>query len=192
MAKMKQKPAAKKSSVAKSKSTGRAKKQADIIQLIMEDHKPLKRLIKVLKKPENSFDMRMKAFTEFAELLVNHAKPEELSLYVNMKQDEDMRSEALEGDVEHGLADQLLEEIKRTEDEDMWTAKVKVLAELVEHHIEEEEEELLPDYRKNSEIDERIELGQKYLDLKTKMAEEGNDDAPSEKTMKSTEFRPQH
>ncbi|MBX2989377.1 MAG: hemerythrin domain-containing protein [Bdellovibrionaceae bacterium] len=141
----------------------------DIVQLILEDHKPLKKLIKIMKDTDKDLEERKAAFEQFAPLLVTHAKPEEQSLYVYMKKDEDTREEALEGDVEHGLADQMLEEAKRTDDEDLWTARVKVLAELVEHHIEEEEEELLPEFKKNSEPEERRKLGHIFLRLKDKI-----------------------
>ena len=138
----------------------------DIIDLILDDHKDLKRLIKTLKDSEADLGERYAAFEEFAPLLTIHAKPEEQSLYIEMKKDDELRSEGMEGDVEHALADQLLNEIKNTEDEDLWSAKVKVLAELVEHHIEEEEDTLLPDYKKHSDKAQRIELGEKFLALK--------------------------
>ena len=175
----------------KRNSTTDRKTSNDIIQLILEDHKSLKKLIQVMKDSESSIEEREEAFGEFAPLIGCHAKPEEESLYVAMKELTGLRSEAFEGDVEHGLADQLIEEIKRTDDEDLWVARVKVLAELVEHHVEEEEKDLLPDYRKNSDLEVRIQLGQKYLKIKTDYAEKGNDDAPSESTMRSNESRPQ-
>lgn len=52
-----------------------------------------------------------------------------------------MNVEGIEGDTEHHLADMLVEQLKTETDEDTFVAKVKVLAEMVEHHIEEEEEE---------------------------------------------------
>ena len=159
----------------------------DIIDLILADHKPLKQLIKIMKDSEkHDLNERQNAFEEFAPLLVTHAKPEEQTLYVSMKKEEDLREEGLEGDVEHALADQLLEEIKRTDDEDLWSARVKVLAELVEHHIEEEEEEMLPDFRKNSEVEERIQLGADYLQLKAQLEDQGGKDAPEEMNLANT------
>lgn len=164
--------------------TKRTEAEADILNMILEDHKPLKQLIKILKDDEKDLNQRKAAFEEFAILLVTHAKPEEQTLYVAMKKNEDLRAEALEGDVEHGLADQLVEEIKRTEnDDDLWSARVKVLAELVEHHIEEEEEELIPDYRKQSSPAERMQLGQVFLKLKTELLEQGGVDSPEEATL---------
>lgn len=142
----------------------------DIVKLILEDHKPLKKLIKILKDSDKDLSTREKAFDEFASLLTIHAKSEEEIVYVHMKGEDELREEGFEGDVEHGLADQMVEEAKRTEDEDLWSARVKVLAELVEHHIEEEEDELLPDFKKHTELEERSEMGEQYLALKEKVA----------------------
>jgi hypothetical protein len=160
------------------------KNPEDIIELILQDHKPLKALIEVMKDEDAEFPEKKAAFEEFAPLLVAHAKPEEQTWYVNMKSEDDMEVEGLEGDVEHGLADQLCEELKRTSDENLFMAKVKVLAELVEHHIEEEEEDMLPDFKKKSTIEERIELGMKYLEIQSEVNAMGNDDAPHEGGLK--------
>lgn len=156
----------------------------DIIQLILEDHKPLKRLIKVLKSDSAEFPEKQVAFEELAPTLVCHAKPEEQSWYVAMKQQDEMVVEGIEGDVEHQLADQLVEEIKRCQDEDEYMAKCKVLAEMLEHHIKEEEEEMLPDYKEKTDIEERREVGRLYLRLREQMIAEGADDAPSEALLK--------
>jgi hypothetical protein len=173
----------KKTSIRSAKKNAKKAKEHGIIELILQDHKPLKKLIKVMKS-EADRDEKEQAFEEFAFLLVAHAKPEEQALYSFMKGNDELRQDAFEGDVEHILADQMIEEIKRTDDEDVWMAKVKVLAELVEHHIKEEEEELLPDFRKESEAEERMELGERYLQLKEKLEaqleSQGGEDAPSE------------
>lgn len=154
----------------------------DIVQIILKDHKPLKALIKIMKSERSKYAQKKAAFEEFAPTLIAHAKPEEQSWYIDMKSTDEQRVEGLEGDVEHGLADQLCEELKRTPDRDMFEAKVKVLAELVEHHIEEEEEEMLPKFKKDSTVDERVRLGEKYLKVQKAFLAEGGDDAPHEKS----------
>lgn len=159
--------------------------ELDIIDLIMNDHKPLKELIETLKDEEAEYEEKKAAFDQFGPLLKAHAYPEEQTWYVAMKEDDDMIVEGLEGDVEHGLADQLCEELKREEDEDMFMAKVKVLAELVEHHIEEEEEDMLPDYRENSTAEERMELAAQYLQFQEEIEERGSEDAPKEASPKA-------
>lgn len=159
------------------------RESGDIVKLILEDHKALKEMIETLKDEEADTDEKMAVFDEFAPTLVAHAKPEEQTLYKAMKENDELRSQGFEGEVEHTLADQLLEEIKRTKDEDEWCAKVKVVAELVEHHIEEEEESLLPDYKSESDTDEREQLGAQFLELKAEIESEGSDDAPPEATI---------
>jgi hypothetical protein len=128
--------ARRKATQAQTKAAQKAKKRYpapqaasdDIIRLILADHKPLKECIQVMKDDDKPEAERRSAFEKFSTLLVLHAQAEEQSLYTDMKKHKDMRMEAFEGDVEHGLADQVLEETKRTEDKDVWFARVKVLA----------------------------------------------------------------
>ena len=141
---------------------------SDIVQLILEDHKPLKELIKVLKSDADRSE-KAAPMEEFAAKLTSHAKSEEKSLYVQMKELKKLRQEGLEGDTEHAIADQLVQEINATADDDEWLAKVKVLAELVEHHIEEEESEMLPDVEKQFSAEIRNAVGAEYTMLKTEM-----------------------
>jgi len=139
----------------------------DIIDLILDDHQTLKALINILKDVNADAGKRFVAFEEFAPLLHVHAKPEEQSLYAYMKEEDSLRTMALEGDAEHAIAELLVHEIFETEDKDVWSAKVKVLAELVDHHIKEEEEEFIPEFEKNSDEGLRRQLGKQFLHLKT-------------------------
>lgn len=141
-------------------------KHYDIIQMILDDHKPLKRCIEILKNSELSLSSRRAAFNEFAPLLTIHAKAEEAVLYTFEKTEVDMREEAFEGSVEHALAEQMMEEVKQSVDKDIWSAKAKVLAELVEHHIQEEETEMFPELKKETGASDLIRLGEEYQSKK--------------------------
>lgn len=141
-------------------------KTEDIIKILKTDHEPLKKLIKVMKNTDNPIGERKSALKEFGPLLLAHAKAEEKVLYTFLKEMADMEIEGDEGEVEHKLAEQMLSEAKSATDEDLWSAKVKVLAELVEHHVEEEEGKVFPEFKKNSDINERKELGMEYLEEK--------------------------
>jgi hemerythrin superfamily protein len=154
----------------------------DIVQLILNDHIVLKQLIEIMKSEDADFRVKKAAFERFAPALVSHAKPEEQTWYVKMKS-EDMKVEGLEGDIEHALADQLCEELKRETDRDTFMAKVKVLAELVEHHVEEEEEDMLPEFKRNTSLEERVDLGMQYLQLQGELDAQGDTDSPSEKSL---------
>lgn len=158
-----------------SRSTGKLATPSDIIDVIMEDHKPLKELIKIMKDSDKDFSERKQAFEEFAPTLIAHAKPEEEILYTTMKSNKELREEGFEGDVEHAIADQLVEECKRTTDKDLLSARIKVLAEVVEHHIEEEEEELLPSFKSETDKNLRESLGEKFLTRKLDYLAKGDD-----------------
>lgn len=145
----------------------REQSSEDIIQLCLKDHVALKELIEVMKDNEAEDHIKEEAFEKFAKLLKRHAKPEEQTLYVRMKEDEDLRADSFEGDTEHAIADQLIKEINAAKDDDVWCAKVKVLAELVEHHIEEEEEDMFPECEEAIKASERTQLGNQYLLLQT-------------------------
>jgi hypothetical protein len=151
----------------KSVSSSAQTSKDDIVKLILADHLPLKRLISVLKDSEVSIRARRSAFKQFVPLLSVHAHAEEESFYIFLKdENKDLRIHGLEGDVEHALAESLMEAAKMSEDSDLWSARVKVLAELVEHHIKEEEEEIIPDFKKDVNIEDRVMIGKQYLDLK--------------------------
>lgn len=152
----------------------------DLLTLILDDHRPLKEMLAVLKDVGRSLGERRATFEEFARHFIVHARPEEEVLYERMKEDPVLRTEAYEAEVEHGLADQILEEAKRTDDDNIWSARVKVLAELVEAHIREEESEWLPDFRMRSTLEERAAMGREFLRLKTELVARGSSDTVEE------------
>ena len=149
----------------------------DIIKVLKAEHEPLKKLIKIMKDTEKSQSERSKAFDEFAPLLIVHAKAEERVLYEFLKNEVDMPEEGYEGDVEHGLAEQMLDEAKSEDDDHVWSAKVKILAELVEHHIEEEEGEIFAEFKKKCELEMRKELTALYLAEKSNVQRDEKDSA---------------
>lgn len=150
-----------------SKKTVAKKNQNDIITLILEDHVPLKKLIKVLKDPHIKMSEKRPSFEKFAVRLLAHAKPEEDSLYSRMQEKKsEVRMEAFEGLTEHAIAEHLIEEIQVTTDKNEWLGKVKVLGELVEHHIEEEETSMFKMVKKEFTMEMRAEIGEEYLKQK--------------------------
>lgn len=138
----------------------------NIITLIIEDHRPLKAGIKVLTAENERESTKKKALKTFLRDLKLHSKAEEQSLYANEEGNKDIRPEILEGYEEHEVADALALELEASNFETNWTdqieAKAKVLAELVKHHVQEEENDLLPDTKKSLSPDELVRLGGIY------------------------------
>src|SRR5262249_23773243 len=95
---------------------------------------------------------------------------EEQLLYPVLKQEEETRDITFEGIQEHHVVKVLLREMEAMPvDSETWTAKLAVLKESVEHHVEEEEGDMFPKASKalsKEKIDEmgaRIEAAKKQL-----------------------------
>ena len=119
--------------------------------MLKEDHKKVKELFEEFESAEGRERAEIAA-TAILELEV-HAELEEKLIYPAIRQEieeDDLMNEAIE---EHHLVHILMKELKKLKPNDeTFQAKFKVLDELVKHHIEEEEGEMLPKAEK-SDID---------------------------------------
>ncbi len=162
----------------------------EITSLILQDHKPIKELLLILKDPKISFAKKRPAFEEFERVLTNHAKAEEESLYVHLKQEDELCIEGIEGETEHAIAERLMTEVNDSrDDEKTWMAKVKVLAEVVDHHVKEEEKEILKEVRKEFDMEKRTEIGEMYSRL---LRKHQNENETPRKLSQKEEMRAEH
>ena len=135
---------------------GKAGLASRVIDMLKEDHEKVKDLFEDFESTEGEEQADIAA-TTIMELEV-HADLEEKLIYPAIREhiDEDeMMNEAVE---EHHLVHVLIKELKKLKPKDeVFQAKFKILGELVKHHIEEEEREMLPKAQA-SEIDwEKLE-----------------------------------
>ena len=124
-------------------------KQQDAIALLKQDHRAVADLFGQFEKASGDDRKQKLAQTICLELSV-HATIEEEIFYpaCEGKIDEDLLKEAY---VEHDGAKVLIAEIEANSEasDDFFDAKVKVLQEQIEHHVEEEETEMFPKLRKS-------------------------------------------
>lgn len=138
----------------------------DITNALKEDHEVLRKFGEVLKSEDASLSEKKTAYKNFSSLLKSHAKSEEKAVYEKCLKVDDLEQEAEEGYVEHQIADTLMKKLETTQNKEKWQAMAKVLAEVVEHHADEEEKELLPEVKKEFESDERQEMTRQFLTLR--------------------------
>ena len=125
-----------------------AQKGPDAIALLKADHRAVEKLFGQFEKARD--DQRKKALADkiCLELKV-HMQVEEEIFYPTSREfleDEDIVDEAV---VEHAAAKDLIAEIETMQPgEDLYDAKVTVLQEQIEHHVEEEESEYFPKLQK--------------------------------------------
>lgn len=112
------------------------------IELLEMQHREAEELFERLEEAEG--EEKEEIFEELADALAVHAAIEEKHLYPESKgaRTEEMLREAVE---EHLAIKRVIADLlEMTPEDDNFDAKVKVLKEQVEHHVEEEEEQLFP------------------------------------------------
>ena len=159
-------------------------KTQDAIALLKEDHRTVEKLFRDFESAKGEGRKEKLARQICLELTV-HTKIEEEIFYpaCEGKIEEDMLKEAK---VEHDSAKLLIAEIEAGsgQSDDYFDAKVQVLSEQIEHHVEEEEGELFKEVRK-ADIDLKAlgeQLAQRKKELTAQYKESGVPE-PELKTM---------
>ena len=113
-----------------------------ILNDLHQDHEEVAGLIEQMIKTEDGKE-RGAIFKEMMTKLLAHSHAEQNVLYKKMEksQDEKSRTFAYEGENEHQIVEQQLQQMARARNKasEQWTAQASVLQDLIEHHVEEEE-----------------------------------------------------
>jgi hypothetical protein len=132
------------------KTARAAAKPIDAIKLLKDDHKEVKTWFKQYESLEDDAEKQALA-DKICLALTVHTQIEEEIYYPATREaidDDDLLDEA---EVEHASAKQLIAEIKAMKAGDrLFDAKVTVLGEYINHHVEEEESEMFPESRDSS------------------------------------------
>jgi hemerythrin superfamily protein len=147
------KASAKKASARKSAPRSRARAPASgAIALLMADHQDVKKLFnayKRLAKRGGGDTERQRLAQEICAMLTVHATVEEEIFYPAAKGALDEPDLVAEATVEHASAKDLIAQIEDSSPADeIYDAKVKVLGEYVDHHVQEEERKMFPKLRR--------------------------------------------
>ena len=167
-------------------------KPKDALALLKSDHQQVSKLFAQAEKNEAEQEG---IFAEINAALTVHATIEEEIFYPAVKKakSEQTKDEVLEALAEHKQIKALLAELHGMSGEDeSFAMKLKVLKEDVEHHVEEEQNEMFPDAKKFLGEKRLVELGasldQRKRELMTEMdmdLEEGDEPEMSAKSAKS-------
>jgi hemerythrin superfamily protein len=117
----------------------------DAVSMLIDDHKRVKEIFDTFKdlNDDEKLEAKHKALVELA----LHAAVEEKLVYPLLRE-EDEEDEVNEAVVEHHVVKLLIVELEAMKEADaMLDAKFKVLGEIVEHHVKEEESDMFPKLR---------------------------------------------
>lgn len=147
---------ARKSKSASTKSRTTAKKSSaapksdPATRLLMQDHRAVEKLFKQYEKAKEDPAQKQTIFQQIYRELAVHTQIEEEIFYPASRphvKDEETVNEAV---VEHASAKDLMAQLQKMQPDDpYYDAKVTVLKEMIEHHVEEEEKEYFPEVRKS-------------------------------------------
>jgi hemerythrin superfamily protein len=146
----------------------------DPIELLKEDHRNVEKLFKEYEKlveDDGSYNEKEALAATICAALTVHAQIEEEIFYPaarDILDEEDLIDEAV---VEHASAKDLIAQLSdMSPDDDLYDAKVKVLSELIEHHVEEEEDEMFPKVKK-AKLD-TASLGPQMIERRAELIDE--------------------
>jgi hemerythrin superfamily protein len=125
----------------------------DALDLLKNDHREVRGAIAEFNELKEDDSARKKELAGYitAELL-KHMTVEEEIFYPAVKDAiEDAEDVVKESVIEHAVARGLIKQIQDgSGGDEFFEAEIKVLGELIEHHVKEEEEEMFPKVKKSS------------------------------------------
>jgi len=146
----------------------------DAITLLKADHDKVKKLLAELESTtERGVKVRTELFATIKGEMTVHESIEEEIFYPALLEAAKTRDITIEGYEEHHVVDLLMGELEDLPvDDEHWGAKATVMKENIEHHIEEEEDEMFPKARKVLEEKELRELGDRMATRKAELSRE--------------------
>ena len=142
--------------------------------LLKEDHQKVSGIFEKLEETtERAEKTRTELFAQLQQELEIHAHIEETIFYPELKREAETREIVLEGFEEHHVIKLLLKELESLPvDTEQWTAKLKVLKENVEHHVEEEEQEMFQKARQVLSEEQINQLGEQMEEERKRLQQQ--------------------
>jgi hypothetical protein len=146
--------------------------QTDLLDTLKEEHEMVQDLLAKLVDSNKSAERRS-LLAKIKANLVPHVRAEEKILYdaILALKEKSAQQDGEEGYIEHNLADKTLAKLEGIKDalSPEFGAAAKVLKELVNHHIKEEESAVWSDAKEHFSADERKLMNQRYIAQKGKV-----------------------
>lgn len=143
----------------------------DILDTLKQEHEEVAELLGRLVETENTAQRRS-LLKQIKGALVPHLRAEEKVVYDAIRAlGKQEKTDGAEGYYEHAMGDRMLANLEKIDKPNSpdFTAGAKVLKELVEHHVEEEERNVWKDVREHFSDEQRIEMNRKFAAAKARV-----------------------
>lgn len=144
---------------------------SDILDTLKTEHDEVQGLLDRLTKSESAAEQKS-LLAKVKQALLPHTKAEEQVVYdaVAALTGEKNKIDGAEGYTEHALANATLKQLETlTANSPEFKADAKVLKELVNHHIREEESAIWSDVKKNFSDEQRARMNRDFLAAKKRV-----------------------
>lgn len=119
-----------------------------IVKLLLADHKLLRELMKKIKSQKATPKQIKKSYKELKAQVESHVTAEERTFLDLVKDHPSFEDHALESREEHRVHEYVFAGIKKVKDPERKMEQMKIYCEMLEHHLDEEEEDLFPRFKK--------------------------------------------
>jgi len=144
----------------------------DILDTLKQEHRDVAEMLEKLVESENAAE-RKRLLTSIKTALVPHLRAEEKVVYdaILTLRGKEQQIHGEEGYMEHALGDKMLTQLGKMQNamSPEFSAGAKVLKELVEHHVEEEEKAIWSDVEGNFSDKDRVAMNKKFLAAKKRV-----------------------
>ena len=140
----------------------------DILDTLHAEHEEVQELLKELNDSEKPAEQKA-LVAKIKQALIPHTNAEEQVVYdrVAALKDEKPKVDSAEGYTEHALASATLKSLDTlTANTPEFKANAKVLKELVEHHVKEEERNVWSEVKENFSGEQRAQMNREFLAAK--------------------------
>jgi len=139
-----------------------------IYERIQQDHDEHRRMMRELAETTGDSEQRRRLFAEFKREAESHADAEEQTFYAELMSRPESQEQARHSVTEHKETDDLLAKLADTEmDQSNWLTTFKQLREELEHHMQEEEDEVFALARKLLDDAAATSLAERFEQRKT-------------------------
>jgi hemerythrin superfamily protein len=150
------------------------------IDMLKQQHREVEELFEEFESAgDGAKKTKERVCKQIADALALHAEIEEKIFYPESKQAAEDAEELLRESVEEHLAvKKLIADIMQSSvDDPQFDAKLTVLKEQVEHHVEEEEQDLFPKVKKACSKQQLEDMGDRMQQLAEELEEQGSPSA---------------
>lgn len=137
-----------------------------VIKLLLADHDLMRTLMQQVKSQRATPAQQAKAFRELKHTVQSHVKAEEQTFLALLKDIPKFEDHVLEGYEEHRVHEAVIACVPQAKTKEQQIERMKIFCEILEHHLDEEEEKLFPAFKAYAAASTHKKIGKKFLTVR--------------------------